>query len=90
MQNDSDPPVYDLSMTFAGEAPRKVQADDPFGAGDVAVLGRGQKAIFTSPLFVSALMPQAKPVTRFRDADGVWWHLLHDERLEEAPAPAND
>lgn len=35
-------------------------------------------------------MGRAKPVVRFRDTDGVWWQLLHDERLEEIPAPVND
>ena len=89
VRNDSDAPIYDLTMTFAGEPPRWVQTSERTGGGDVAVLGRGQQAVFTSPRFVDTLLMAARPVARFRDADSVWWELLHEERLEEATAPDN-
>ncbi|WP_037658767.1 hypothetical protein [Streptomyces griseofuscus] len=88
VRNDSDAPVYDLTMTFAGEPARWVETNERTGGGAVAVLGRGQQAVFTSPFFVDTLLMRARPVTRFRDAEGVWWQLLHDEQLTETSPPA--
>ncbi|MGW1863741.1 hypothetical protein [Streptomyces collinus] len=85
--NGSDAPIYDLTMTFAGEPPVWVATVERTGGESVAVLGRAKRATFTSPRFADTLMAAARPVARFRDADGAWWQLLHDERLTEIPEP---
>jgi hypothetical protein len=87
IRNQSETPVYDLTVAFAGEPPRWVQTADRAGGGAVRVLPREQIATFTSPRVDPIRLMGSRPVVRFRDADGVWWRLLHDERLEEVPAP---
>ncbi|NNN30728.1 hypothetical protein HLK59_10200 [Streptomyces sp. S3(2020)] len=87
VRNESDAPVYELTVSFAGEPSRWVQTSERAGGGGVAVLGRGKGAEFDSPRFPDTQLVRARPVARFRDADGVWWQLLHDERLTEAEPP---
>ncbi|WP_158810582.1 hypothetical protein [Streptomyces leeuwenhoekii] len=88
VENRSDAPVYEVSATFGGQPSEWVQtADRSGGSHAVPVLGREKDAVFTSPRFASTHLRAAMPVVRFRDANGAWWRMLHDERLVEIAAP---
>jgi hypothetical protein len=88
VHNTSDSPIYDVEAAFGDHAARWVSTEDRSGGGTVQVLGRDQTAAFTSPRFAPVRLMSSQPSVRFRDADGLWWRLLHDERLEETSAPA--
>ncbi|MGV9344274.1 hypothetical protein ACWDSD_05580 [Streptomyces spiralis] len=87
VRNDSDAPIYDVSATFSGQSPEWVRTEDRAGGGPVRVLGRSKEIVLTSPRFTPTRLMEARPVVDFRDAEGLRWRLLHDERLEEIPAP---
>jgi multidrug efflux pump subunit AcrA (membrane-fusion protein) len=89
VQNTSDSPIYEVEATFGDHAARWVNTADRAGGGTVQVLGRDQRATFVSPRLPPTRLMSSKPSVRFRDADGIWWRLLHDERLEEVPAPGD-
>lgn len=85
--NESDAPLYGLSVTFNDLPATWVQSPGRAGAQPLRILARGMQAEFQSPVFESTELSGARGVVTFKDDQGVSWRMRADEQLEEVTDP---